>query len=133
MYSLFLFLLGLCLNLSSISAQDGFYAKLAASAESLTEQHVFYDPAYYVTAYPNADVPADRGVCADAVIRAYCKQGIDLQGLVHEGMRKNFAIYPQKWGLKRPNKNIDHRRVPNLVKYFECFGEVLTQSGAQSD
>lgn len=133
MYSLFLFLLGLCLNLSSISAQDGFYAKLAASAESLTEQHVFYDPAYYVIAYPNGDVPADRGVCTDVVIRAYRKHGIDLQGLVHEDMRKNFAIYPQKWGLKGPDKNIDHRRVPNLMKYFERFGEVLPKSEVKSD
>jgi uncharacterized protein YijF (DUF1287 family) len=133
MHSLFLFLLGLCLNLSSLRAQDGFYAKLAASAESLTEQHVFYDPAYYVIAYPNGDVPADRGVCTDVVIRAYRKHCIDLQGLVHEDMRKNFAIYPQKWVLKGPDKNIDHRRVPNLMKYFERFGEVLPKSEVKSD
>jgi uncharacterized protein YijF (DUF1287 family) len=67
------------------------------------------------------------------VIRAYRKHGIDLQRLVHEDMRKNFSIYPQKWGLKGPDKNIDHRRVPNLMKYFERFGEVLPKSEVKSD
>lgn len=122
-----------CLGLNAIWAQDAFYTRLALAAEALTMQKVTYDPAYYVIAYPNGDVPADKGVCTDVVIRAYRKLGIDLQQLVHEDMHKNFAIYPQKWGLKKPDKNIDHRRVPNLMKFFERHGEVLAHSSNAAD
>ena len=80
-----------------------------------------YDPAYVRISYPMGDIPIERGVCTDVVIRALRHQGIDLQQLVHEDMRKNFHLYPnlQKWGLKRPDTNIDHRRVFNLQRYFE--------------
>lgn len=81
-----------------------------------------YDPAYTQLAYPMGDVPLSKGVCTDVVIRALRQQGIDLQKNVHEDMRRHFASYPQKWGLKRPDKNIDHRRVPNLMRYFERQG-----------
>lgn len=109
-------------------AQSDFYAKLSIAAVSLTNDKVFYDPAYYTIPYPNGDVPADRGVCTDVVIRAYRKLGIDLQKLVHEDMKAHFGLYPKTWGLKGPDKNIDHRRVPNLMKFFERFGEVKTIS-----
>lgn len=82
-----------------------------------------YDPAYVVLPYPGGDVPEDRGVCTDVVIRAFRKVGLDLQALVHEDMARSFGKYPQRWGLKRPDKNIDHRRVPNLMKYFERQGK----------
>ena len=59
------------------------------------------------------------GVCSDVVVRSLRQAGIDLQKEVHEDMTKNFAAYPQKYGLKKPDKNIDHRRVPNLMTYFE--------------
>ena len=74
---------------------------------------------------PNGDVPADRGVCTDVVIRAYRKIGIDLQKEVHEDMHLNFKVYPNNWGLKITDKNIDHRRVPNLMVYFSKVGQVL--------
>ena len=83
-----------------------------------------YDPSYFSIGYPNGDVPADKGVCTDVVIRAYRKMGIDLQKEVHEDMRSHFSVYPPNWGLSRPDKNIDHRRVPNLMKFFERYGQV---------
>jgi len=102
-----------------------FHEKLADSAYLLTFQKVIYDPSYFSIPYPNGDVPADKGVCTDVVIRAYRKMGIDLQKEVHEDMKANFGIYPKIWGLKKPDKNIDHRRVPNLMKYFSRKGTEL--------
>jgi len=81
---------------------------------------VRYDPAYVRLAYPGGDVPPDRGVCTDVVIRACRKAyGCDLQRLVHEDIRRAFFAYPKIWGRKRPDSNIDHRRVPNLQAFFE--------------
>lgn len=83
-----------------------------------------YDPGYYSINYPNGDIPADRGVCTDVIIRAYRKLGIDLQKEVHEDIKANFNLYPQIWGLTKPDKNIDHRRVPNLMVFFTRHGQV---------
>ncbi len=99
-------------------SQDNFFSNLSTAAIELTKQTVRYDPAYFSIPYPNGDVPADRGVCTDVIIRAYRKLGIDLQQEVHEDMRVNFGAYPKNWGLNKPDKNIDHRRVPNLMTYF---------------
>lgn len=76
-------------------------------------------------------MPAYIGVCTDVVIRAYRELGIDLQKDVHEDMSAHFQAYPEIWGLKRPDSNIDHRRVPNLRRLFERHGKSLpvTQSG----
>ncbi len=104
--------------------QTNFYEKLADSALVLTKQKVIYDPAYRVIDYPNGDVPADKGVCTDVIIRAYRKLGIDLQKEVHEDMKTNFYKYPKNWGLSQPDKNIDHRRVPNLMAFFTRHGIV---------
>lgn len=78
-----------------------------------------YDPSYVVLKYPAGDVAANTGVCTDVIIRAMRGCGLDLQVAVHEDMKKSFASYPNNWGLKRPDKNIDHRRVPNLKCYFK--------------
>ena len=102
-------------------AQNQFAQKLSDAALSLTKDKVTYDPAYISIKYPNGDVPADKGVCTDVIIRAYRKLGIDLQKEVHEDMKKNFSKYPKKYGLKRPDTNIDHRRVPNLQVFFFFF------------
>jgi uncharacterized protein YijF (DUF1287 family) len=99
----------------------------------LSEQKVSYDPSYFSIAYPNGDVPADKGVCTDVVIRAYRKLGIDLQKEVHEDMQANFALYPNIWGLKHTDKNIDHRRVPNLMKFFERHGQLKPMSQNPAD
>jgi uncharacterized protein YijF (DUF1287 family) len=81
-----------------------------------------YDPAYFSLSYPGGDVPADRGVCTDVVIRALRTQGLDLQQAIHEDMRAHFALYPRQWGLSRPDRNIDHRRVPNQMYWFKRQG-----------
>lgn len=116
-----------------LNAQDNFHQKLADAAFELTKKHVIYDPAYVIIDYPNGDVAANRGVCTDLVIRAYRKLGIDLQKEVHEDMKANFSKYPNNWGLKRPDKNIDHRRVPNLMTFFSRYGETKKISQDPSD
>jgi uncharacterized protein YijF (DUF1287 family) len=107
-------------------AQQDFETKLSNAAIALTKNSVTYDPTYYKIPYPNGDVPANKGVCTDVVIRAYRMLGIDLQKLIHEDMAKNFSKYPQKWGRKTPDSNIDHRRVPNQMTFFSRFGETKT-------
>ena len=88
---------------------------------------VDYDPAYVGLKYPGGDIPISKGVCTDVVIRALRKaRNMDLQKLVHEDMRRNFSQYPKRWGLKRPDKNIDHRRVPNLRTFFKRKSWSLT-------
>ena len=103
----------------------GQFPELANVLPSLINHDIKYDPSYYKIPYPMGDVPADRGVCTDVVIRAYRKIGIDLQQLIHEDMKQRFWRYPQKYGLKEPDSNIDHRRIPNLVRFFEFYGEEL--------
>ncbi|WP_144378621.1 DUF1287 domain-containing protein [Mesorhizobium amorphae] len=87
---------------------------------------VIYDPAYVRLDYPGGDVPAERVVCTDVVVRAYRKAfDVDLQRLVNEDMRVAFSAYPTIWGRKRPDRNIDHRRVPNLETFFKRKGAAL--------
>ncbi len=108
----------------SASGQTRFGEQLADSALVLTRQNVQYDPSYFQIDYPDGDIPADKGVCTDVVIRAYRKLGVDLQKEVHEDMTAHFDEYPKNWGLKTPDKNIDHRRVPNLMTFFKRHGTV---------
>ena len=96
--------------------------KISDSAIELTKKNVTYDGAYYKIPYPNGDVPDTIGVCTDVVIRTYRAIGLDLQKEVYEDIKANFELYPQFWGQKKPDTNIDHRRVPNLMKYFERQG-----------
>ncbi len=110
-----------------------FPADLVTAAIERTLHPVRYDGSYRKIAYPLGDVPNDVGVCSDVVIRAYRGIGIDLQQLVHEDMRLAFRSYPQIWGLTRPDPNIDHRRVPNLQRFFERWGEVLPISRDADD
>jgi len=95
---------------------------LSECALELTKQQVTYDPSYFRIDYPNGDVPSNVGVCTDVVIRAYRKIKIDLQKEVHEDMKAHFELYPKIWGLKHTDKNIDHRRVPNLMTFFKRKG-----------
>lgn len=92
-----------------------------------------YDGGYRKLAYPGGDVPMELGVCTDVVIRAYRAQGADLQVLVHEDMRGNFSEYPKNWGLKKTDRNIDHRRVPNLQTFFARHGTSLSPSKKAKD
>jgi uncharacterized protein YijF (DUF1287 family) len=94
-------------------------ARLAAAARQQIGVTTDYDPAYVRLAYPGGDVPRHTGVCADVIVRAARDAfGLDLQRLVHEDMTRAFAAYPDRWGLKKPDANIDHRRVPNLETYW---------------
>lgn len=133
MKSTLLFILLFLSTSSTTVAQASFYARLADSTLTLTKQTVRYDPAYFRLTYPNGDVPADRGVCTDVIIRAYRKLGIDLQKEVHEDMKANFGLYPKMWGLSRPDRNIDHRRVPNLMTFFSRHGVVKPISTRAQD
>lgn len=101
--------------------------KLSEAAISIINPAIVYSPNYVAIKYPNGDVPANTGVCTDVVIRAYRKIGIDLQKEVHEDMLANFSKYPnaKKWGMRTTDKNIDHRRVPNLEVFFERKGSKL--------
>ncbi|MFC5454455.1 DUF1287 domain-containing protein [Prosthecobacter fluviatilis] len=107
------------------TAETPFAERLVQAALERVRHTVRYDPAYVVLDYPNGDVPADTGVCTDEVIRSYRALGIDLQKLVHEDMKRGFAAYPKIWGLRSTDRNIDHRRVPNLQTFFKRRGAAL--------
>lgn len=95
---------------------------------------VSYDPAYVALTFPNGDVPRDRGVCTDVVIRAMRDaMKFDLQENVNRDMKAHFGAYPQLWKLSKPDRNIDHRRVPNLQTFFKRRGEALKVSAEASD
>jgi uncharacterized protein YijF (DUF1287 family) len=98
---------------------------VANAAETRLQKKVIYDPSYYSIPYPNGDIPPNKGVCTDVIIRSYRELGIDLQKLVHEDISANFIKYPKIWRLTMPDKNIDHRRVPNLMTFFERHGASL--------
>lgn len=106
---------------------------LSSAAIELTGQQVRYNAAYVSIPYPMGDVPSNTGVCTDVVIRAYRKIGIDLQKEVHEDMKRNFGVYPKTWGLTKPDTNIDHRRVPNLMTFFARHGTSLPISSSATD
>lgn len=101
--------------LAATACADSRLPELARRQIGVT---IEYDGSYESLAYPGGDVPIERGVCTDVVIRALRHLQFDLQKEVHEDMKRNFSSYPKRWGLKRPDKNIDHRRVPNLQTFF---------------
>ena len=117
----------------NISGQNDFFNRLSIAGVELTKQQVDYDPSYFSIPYPNGDVPEGKGVCTDVIVRAYRKLNIDLQKEVHEDMKANFSKYPKNWGLSKTDKNIDHRRVPNLMVFFSRFGEVKSTSNNAED
>lgn len=106
---------------------------LVAAARAQIGVTLRYDSAYTRLGYPGGDVPLDRGVCTDVVIRAFRQRGLDLQQAVHEDMRSHFAAYPRSWGMRGPDRNIDHRRVPNLMRWFERQQWQQPASGSPTD
>jgi uncharacterized protein len=116
------------------SRQD-FTRRLVAAAIERTHHSVRYVSAYVRIPYPGGDVPADTGVCSDEIIRSYRAVGVDLQKEVHEDMQQNFAAYPNKrrWLLAHPDANIDHRRVPNLMVFFQRKGVSLPITSRAED
>ncbi|WP_163835585.1 DUF1287 domain-containing protein [Spartinivicinus ruber] len=125
----------LLLLVSVNTTAEGFYKLLAKAAEERTQYNITYDGSYHVIDYPNGDVPENIGVCTDVVIRSYRKFDIDLQQAVHVDIKKQFNAYPSKriWGLSKPDKNIDHRRVPNLQTFFTRNGKKLSVSENGND
>ncbi len=114
--------LALALVAQAALAQNAGLAHAAVAQVGVTRH---YDPSYVRLRYPGGDVSQDRGVCSDVVIRAFRAVGVDLQVAVHEDMRANFAAYPTNWSLGRPDRNIDHRRVPNLMRFFVRRGRAI--------
>lgn len=115
------------------TSYNTFQGKLSDAALAIIDPDIVYTPSYIPIKYPNGDVPAKTGVCSDVVIRAYRKLGIDLQKEVHEDMRIHFSKYPNKWGLKKTDTNIDHRRVPNLEVFFTRKGQELAVTDNAKD
>ncbi len=115
------------------TANAATYTDLAKTAVDRTKQNVRYDPTYTKIPYPMGDVPSNLGVCTDVIIRSYRALGIDLQKLVHEDMKLHFNKYPKLWNLKQTDRNIDHRRVPNLCVFFKRHGISLELSKKAED
>ena len=114
---------------------DSFEKKFVAAAIERTKHNVSYNGSYFSINYPYGDVPENIGVCTDVIIRSYRALGVDLQVLVHEDMKSNFDRYPSKriWGLNKTDRNIDHRRVPNLQTFFTRHGTVLPVTDKAED
>lgn len=135
---LFLFLISFLTTESKRQLQTAnkpFTTKLSDAAIAIINPNIIYDPSYFAIKYPNGDVPKNKGVCTDVIIRAYRKLGIDLQKEVHEDMKSHFSLYPnlKKWGMTKTDSNIDHRRVPNLEIFFERKGTKLVVSKNAND
>jgi len=127
------FLVFCCAAKVSVAQQILSADNISSAALELTKKHIKYDGSYYIIPYPGGDVPEGKGVCTDVIIRTYRAIGIDLQKEVHDDMSRYFSLYPKNWGLLKPDTNIDHRRVPNLMKYFERQGAKVPITKKGSD
>ncbi|MFN5578727.1 MAG: DUF1287 domain-containing protein [Akkermansiaceae bacterium] len=116
------------LLIDELESSDLIGDQLAAEALRYVNLGVSYDSTYYEIPYPNGDIPRSKGMAADLIVRCYRQIGFDLQELVHQDMSKDFRVYPQLWQAMSPDENIDHRRVPNLQRYFSLHGQVLKTS-----
>lgn len=116
-----------------VHAEGDVGARIAAAARDQVGVTRSYDPSYQRLAFPNGDVPIDTGVCADVVVRALRAVGLDLQAALNTDMRADFGAYPANWGLSKPDRNIDHRRVPNLRRWFQRQGWSLGASADPAD
>lgn len=120
------FILPLVLLASGPAFAESSNDIIVEEARARTLVDVRYDPKYVSLSYPGGDVSPDTGVCTDVIIRTFRQAfDFDFQKAVHEDMRANFSKYPKSWGLKRPDKNIDHRRVPNLETYLKRQGAAV--------
>ena len=128
------FLVTLVVSIHTVSAQTAdFGMQVSEAAIERTRHQVTYDATYVRLGYPGGDVASDKGVCADVVVRVLRVLGHDLQRLVHEDMTVAFSAYPKHWGLSGPDKNIDHRRVPNLETFFTRIGSRITTSNVAAN
>ncbi len=107
--------------------------QLAVAAMEQVGRTTKYDPAYVKLAYPGGDLPIERGVCTDVIVRALRKLDVDVQVLIHEDMKASFKSYPNLWGLSRPDPNIDHRRVPNIAAFLRRKGKTVPVTSDPKD
>lgn len=107
--------------------------RLAAAALQRTQSSIVYEDAYYKIPYPNGDIPLGKGRAEDLVVRSYRALGVDLQRRVHEDMGRHFAEYPQIFGRKSADRNIDHRLTANLQRFFRRSGSELLITGSEGD
>lgn len=123
------------IDVSNYTEPKTFSERLSQAAISIIDPSINYDPSYFKIDYPNGDIPKNKGVCTDVIIRSYRILNIDLQKEVHEDMVENFSLYPnlKKWGMTKTDTNIDHRRVPNLEVFFERKGTKLAISQNAKD
>ena len=121
-------------GIAPVAAGSDVGMRLVSAAREQIGKTVNYDPAYQSMQYPNGDLPIEKGVCTDVIVRAFrAGLGLDLQILVHEDMKRDFKKYPRNWGLESPDKNIDHRRVENLQTYFKRRGWSVAVSNKADD
>jgi uncharacterized protein len=114
---------GAALLVAPVAAAATPAQTLIAAARRQVGVTLAYDPSYTSLAFPNGDVSRGKGVCTDVLVRAYRDAfGIDLQALVNADMKRAFAEYPKRWGLRTTDRSIDHRRVPNLQTFFARQG-----------
>lgn len=111
-------------GIKRVAVRNKTAAKIVNAARAQIGTH--YQAGYQVISYPGGDVAPDKGACTDVVIRALRTTGYDLQKLIHEDMARHFELYPHKWGLAKPDENIDHRRVPNQITFFSRYGQKLS-------
>jgi uncharacterized protein YijF (DUF1287 family) len=106
---------------------DGIPDRLDAllGARKLVLNGAAYTEGYFRIAFPGGDVSRDKGVCTDTVIRSLRNAGLDLQRLVAEDLRAAPRAYPM---VRRPDPNIDHRRVRVLARWFERHYQALPAS-----
>lgn len=123
------------ISLSQVALSASFETDIVHAAIDRTKQEILYDGSYFSISYPNGDVPEGIGVCTDVIIRSYRAVGTDLQVLVHEDMKQNFHLYPSKriWSLSSTDRNIDHRRVPNLRVFLTRHGKELPVTDRAED
>lgn len=89
------------------------YTDILEGARIDAENKPKYKSAYYAGGYP----PNDEGVCTDVIWRALKNAGYLLKDMIDEDIKNNVSLYPRVEG--NPDPNIDFRRVPNLMVYFE--------------
>jgi uncharacterized protein YijF (DUF1287 family) len=133
LWGVVLFIFQVQVSTADAISRSDFLRHLVAAAVERTHHSVRYVSEYVRIGYPGGDVPPDTGVCTDEIIRSYRAVGVDLQKEVHEDMVQNFAAYPHNWGRIHPDSNIDHRRVPNLMVFFEHKGETLPTTTRAED
>lgn len=119
--------------MASLRSDGDFGSRLAASALDRTQSKVSYDGSYFKIDFPNGDISPERGKAEDLIVRAYRAEGIDLQVDVHTDIKENFYSYPQIFGSKGPDTNIDHRRVQNLQRFFTRKGQALAVTQDSED